>query len=132
MMMLSEPSPAPMVCGRLDEGLGAALASTDGGAEAGGAEGLGVAAPAQAETTRPNAARTPSGARVFMVLLLVPSAGDGKIVLPLPYEPDSLALSRKRLHGGGRQILLGDDELSARVEGHDVARIGAKVDHTSD
>src|SRR6266508_2304364 len=101
MMMLSSPSPGPMDWGRLDDGLGAALAATEGGAETGAVvgAGLGVAPLEQAEATRPIAASAPSGDRLFMVLLLVPSGRDGKIVLPLPHEPDSLALCGQGLHG---------------------------------
>src|SRR5438034_11029968 len=134
MRMFSWPSPGPIDWGRLELGLAAAPAGADADAGAAWLAGAadGDAPPPQAEATRPTAARPPNRERRFMLLLLVPSAGDGKVVLPLPDEPDSLALCRERLHRGGRQVLLGDDELSTRIERHDVARVGAEVDHAAD
>ena len=53
---------------------------------------------------------------------------DRELVLPRPHEPDSLAFLGERLGRGRRQVLLGDDQFAAGVEGHDVAGIRPEID----
>src|SRR5215207_3435957 len=65
----------------------------------------------------------PVGARLLIPIV----RAEGETVLPLPDEADSLAFEGEGLRRGGRQVLLGDDELRARVEGDDVAGIRAEI-----
>src|SRR5262245_26296230 len=122
MTMSSSPSPAPIDVGSV---------------------GLGLAPPPHAATTR---ATTPSAPRNLRFFMLPPPVDprldrpplaelpvpDGQVVLAPPREPDLPALRFERLHRRGREVLLRDDELPARVQRHDIARIRPQVDHVAD
>src|SRR5262245_39521096 len=75
---------------------------------------------------RPRPAPGTSGWSSLVLLHLAPVC-DGKLVLSLPDEADSLAFLGERLGRGRREILLRDDELRARVERDPVARIGPQI-----
>src|SRR3981081_3839409 len=70
--------------------------------------------------------------RTARAALSVPVGSDGEVVLSLPDQADSLALQGEGLHRGGRQVLLGDDELGAGDECNVEAGVGPQVDDLAD
>src|SRR3972149_3628783 len=97
----------------------------------------GAAGPAQAAIRSAALTATPSFLRWIIPLVppLVPASrqvGDGQAMLPFPDQPDCPATSDERLRGGGREILLRDDEVSPRVQRNDIPRVGPDVDHIAD
>src|SRR3990170_5051683 len=103
-----------------------------------GRSGVGEAAgPAQAAIRSAALTATPSFLRWIIPLVppLVPASrqvGDGQAMLPFPDQPDCPTTSHERLRGGGREILLRDDEVSPRVERNDIPRIGPDVNDVAD
>src|SRR3972149_1518099 len=84
-----------------------------------------------AVTTTPNFLRW----IIPLVPPLVPASrqvGDGQAMLPFPDQPAAPPTSHERLRGGGREILLRDDEVSPRVQRNDIPRVGPDVDHIAD
>ena len=62
-----------------------------------------------------------------LVLLHLAPVRDGELVLSLPDEADSLAFLGERLGRGRREILLGDDQLRARIERDPVPGVRAEI-----
>ncbi len=60
------------------------------------------------------------------------AGGQAQYVLPLPDQPDRPALRGQRLHRRCLEVLLGDDQLAAQLELHDVSRVGPDVDDLAD
>src|SRR5262245_39282036 len=57
---------------------------------------------------------------------------DAENVLLLPRQPHGLSLCRQHLHGCPVEVLLGDHQVRAGVERHDVARVRPEVDDGPD